>query len=102
LGVAEGIETAQAAYLASGLPTVAAYCANGLATFQWPKGLKRLVIFADADPAGAMAALRLRERAARAGVLVHVMTPTILGYDWCDVWAQRNRSANSLHEESAR
>jgi putative DNA primase/helicase len=40
LGVAEGIETAQAAYLASGLPTVAAYCANGLATFQWPKGLR--------------------------------------------------------------
>ena len=38
LGIAEGMETALAASLASGVPTVAAYCANALAGFEWPPG----------------------------------------------------------------
>ena len=46
LGIAEGIETAQAAHLASGLPTVAAYRAGTLASYIWPRGIKRIVIFA--------------------------------------------------------
>jgi hypothetical protein len=36
LGIAEGIETAAAASLGSGLPVVAAYCANALAGFAFP------------------------------------------------------------------
>ena len=56
IGIAEGIETAQAAHLASGLPTVAAYCAGNLAAHTWPPGVRRIVVFADADPAGAAAA----------------------------------------------
>lgn len=89
LGIAEGIETALAARQASGMPTVAAYSAGALAAWQWPAGLRRLVIFADADPAGAAAAQSLRERAMRAGLSVAVMTPTTPGADWCDVWAER-------------
>lgn len=89
IGIAEGIETAQAAHLASGLPTVAAYCAGNLATYIWPPGVSRIVVFADADPAGAAAAQSLKARAMHAGLSVAVMTPTTPGADWCDVWAQR-------------
>lgn len=89
IGVAEGIETALAASLASGVPTVAAYCANALAGYVWPAGVRRLVIFADADPAGRDAAEKLRARALSARLSVNVMTPTDDGNDWCDVWADR-------------
>ena len=89
LGVAEGIETALAARCASGVPTAAAYSAGGLAAWQWPRGLRRLVIFTDADEAGAKAAAELRQRAMRSGLSVNVLTPSTAGSDWCDVWAQR-------------
>ena len=89
MGVSEGIETALAARCASGLPTVAAYSASALSAWQWPPRLRRVVIFADADPAGAQAADKLRQRARAAGLSVHVMTPSTPGFDWCDVWAQR-------------
>ena len=85
IGIAEGIETAQAAHLASGLPTVAAYCAGNLAAYTWPAGVRRIVVFADADPAGAAAAQNLKARAVHAGVSVAVMTPTTPAADWCDV-----------------
>jgi putative DNA primase/helicase len=95
LGIAEGIETAQAAHLASGLPTVAAYCASNLAAYRWPPSVRRIVVFADADPAGAAAANTLRARALREGLSVAVMTPSTHGADWCDVWAQRASVAAS-------
>jgi putative DNA primase/helicase len=89
LGVAEGIETALAASLASGVPTVSTYCANALAGFVWPAGVQRLVIFADADKAGREAADTLRARSIRAHLRCQVLTPSDDGADWCDVWAQR-------------
>ena len=89
IGIAEGIETALAAWCASAVPTVASYCANNLAAWHWPSGVQRLVIFADADPAGADAAEKLRQRARAAGLAVNVMTPTKADDDWCDVWAER-------------
>jgi len=89
LGIAEGLETALAAWLASGVPTVAAYCAGALAGYVWPAGVKRLVIFADADEAGRKAANNLRVRALRAWVSVNVMAPTDDSADWADVWAAR-------------
>lgn len=101
IGIAEGIETAQAAHLASGLPTVAAYCAGNLAAYTWPPGVKRIVVFADADPAGAAAAQSLKARAMRAGLSVAVMTPTTPGADWCDVWAQRAAVAVASAEAAA-
>lgn len=89
LGIAEGIETALASWLASGVPTVAAYCSGNLAAWSWPPGVRTLVIFADNDRAGREAAERLRERARQAGLRCQVLTPTDEGADWCDVWAQR-------------
>ncbi len=85
-GIAEGIETALAAWLASGVPTVAAYCAGNLAAWRWPAGVQRIVIFADADKAGREAAGALRARALAARLRCEVLTPTTDGADWCDVW----------------
>lgn len=90
IGIAEGIETALAAWCASTVPTVAAYCAGNLAAWQWPPGVPRLVIFADADLAGREAADKLRARALAARLRCDVMTPTDAGADWCDVWAGRD------------
>ena len=87
IGIAEGIETALAAWCASGVPTVAAYCAGNLAAWQWPAGVQRLVIFADADKAGREAADTLRARALSRHLHCSVMTPSDDGADWCDVWA---------------
>ena len=101
IGIAEGIETAQAAHLASGLSTVAAYCAGNLAAYTWPPGVRRIVVFADADPAGAAAAQSLKARAMRAGLSVAVMTPSTPGADWCDVWAQRAAVAVAASEAAA-
>lgn len=93
LGIAEGIETALAASVASGVPTVAAYCAGTLAGYSWPAGVQSLVIFADADKAGREAADTLRARALQAGLRVTLMMPSEAGTDWCDVWAQREAVA---------
>ena len=89
IGIAEGIETALAAWRASAVPTVAAYCAGNLAVWQWPSGVQRVVIFADNDKAGREAADTLLGRAVRAGLQAQVLTPTDEGADWCDVWANR-------------
>lgn len=89
IGIAEGIETALAASLASGVPTVAAYCAGALAGWQWPASVRRLLIFADADNAGREAADALRARALSARLRAEVLEPTTEGTDWADVWAAR-------------
>jgi phage/plasmid primase-like uncharacterized protein len=89
LGIAEGIETALAASLASGVPMVAAYSAGNLAAFRWPAPLRRLSIFGDNDQAGRAAAEKLRARAVGAGLAVGVLIPTEPGADWCDVWGSR-------------
>jgi len=87
IGIAEGIETSLAAWCASGVPTVASYCAGNLAAWRWPANVQRLVIFADADKAGRDAAGALRSRALAARLRCDVLTPTTDGADWCDVWA---------------
>lgn len=88
IGISEGIETALAAWAGSGVPTVAAYCAGGLAGWQWPAGARRIVVFADHDRAGLEAADTLRARAARAGLRCEIHSPSEPGQDWADVWQQ--------------
>lgn len=87
IGIAEGIETALAAWCASTVPTVAAYSAGSLATWQWPVGVQRISVYADNDAAGHAAADALRTRVRAAGLQCNVMTPSEVGTDWCDVWA---------------
>lgn len=90
VAIAEGIETALAGWCLSGVPAVAAYCAGNLASWRWPAGVQRLVIFADHDKAGRDAADTLRARAFAARLRCEVLTPTEAGADWCDVWAARD------------
>jgi putative DNA primase/helicase len=89
LGVAEGVETALAASLASGVPVWSAISAAGLQAFLWPRGLTRLFVFGDNDESatGQEAAERLAHRARAAGLAVTVMIPPIAGIDWADAWA---------------
>lgn len=89
IGIAEGIETALAAWCASTVPTVAAYSAGNLAAWKWPGGVRRVVIFGDNDRAGRDAAHELQTRVLAAGLQCQVLTPTEDGADWADVWAQR-------------
>lgn len=88
LGVSEGIETALACYLASGIPTWSCVSAGLLRAFQWPVGLQSLVIYADNDASGVgqAAARDLAGRAAAAGIECRVLIPEIVGNDWLDVY----------------
>jgi hypothetical protein len=52
--------------------------------------VRRIVIFADHDPAGAESAAKLLHRARATGMSVNIIKPTEPGSDWCDVWAQRD------------
>lgn len=92
IGVAEGIETALCAGAGSGLPVVATYSASALGAYQWPVGLRRLVIFADNDVSGTgqAAAAKLERRARAAGLSVSVLLPQTPGEDWADVYARRD------------
>lgn len=90
IGAAEGIETAVAACLGSGIPTWAAVSASGLEAFVWPAPARDLFVFADNDDnqRGQQAAQRLACRAASAGLAVRVLTPSEAGRDWADVYAE--------------
>jgi putative DNA primase/helicase len=86
LGVAEGIETAVAASMGSGVPTWSTYSGGGLASFAWPKGVRKLIVFGDADDAGRKAATALRDRATTHGLACSILYPSTEGQDWLDVY----------------
>ncbi len=75
LGIAEGIETALSAHAIFGVPTWAALSADGLRRWQWPAGISRVTIFADAGDAGAQAAAILAERLSAAGIANAIVAP---------------------------
>jgi len=97
VGIAEGVETALACTLATGILTLAAISAGGLSRWQWPldavgePGISELFIFADNDASciGQKAAQELAIRAMTAGIRTQTLTPTMAGTDWADVWSER-------------
>jgi phage/plasmid primase-like uncharacterized protein len=94
LGVAEGIETALAVHLRTGMPVWSAVSANLLQRLEPPARTSLIVVWADRDRSGTgeAAALSLRERLVRRGISVAVhlppgqIPPAAKGIDWADVW----------------
>jgi len=75
LGIAEGIETALSAETIFGIPTWAALSADGLRRWQWPEGVNRVTIFADAGEAGTQAAATLADRLNITGIANAIVSP---------------------------
>ncbi|MNF79360.1 hypothetical protein D3C84_615720 [compost metagenome] len=87
LAVAEGIETAIAVHMMSGLPVWACVSAFGLEHVVLPPDVKDLWIFADKDRSntGRAAGMALLRRAMADGVRVQFLDPDEWDTDWCDV-----------------
>ena len=87
LAVAEGIETALSVIVATKQACWSVICANGMQTFVPPKGIRRVLIYADHDRSGVglesakVLAARLREQ----GLICRIMMPRKVGFDWNDV-----------------
>ena len=75
LGIGEGIETALSAWAIFGIPTWAALSAGNLRDWQWPDGVRRVTIFADAGDAGQQAAAALAERLTAASIPSTIVSP---------------------------
>ena len=86
LGVAEGIETALAAFQQFRVPTWAAISAGGLEKWMPPAGTERAVIFGDNDKSytGQAAAFVLAKRLTASGIEAEVKIPEVPGNDWND------------------
>ena len=101
LGVAEGIETALAVHLRTGMPVWSALSAGLLAKLEPPAETSLVVIWADRDRSGAgeEAAMTLRERLQRQGISVAIHLPPgpiparAKGIDWADVWCNPTERA---------
>lgn len=84
LAVTEGIETALAVRLATGLPVWASICAGGMARLIIPDEVCLVVICADHDPVGLGAAKVLARRLLADQRRVKILTPDTPGADWAD------------------
>lgn len=84
IGIAPDVETALCASSVTGVPTMAAYSPSALATWRWPAGARRIVVFRDADRSGRNAAAWLRSRVLDAGLDCNVLLSTTDGQDWAD------------------
>jgi putative DNA primase/helicase len=101
LGVAEGIETALAVHLRTGMPVWSAVSANLLERLEQPTKTSQVVIWADRDRsrAGEAAAMALRKRLLPRGISVAVHLPPVpipagaKGVDWADAWCNRRQRA---------
>lgn len=94
IGVAEGIETAIAAYELFDLPVWAALNATLLEEFQPPPGVRHVTVFGDNDRnhVGQIAANRLAHRLEQEGRLVEVRIPGTEGWDFLDVLNARTKA----------
>lgn len=85
LAITEGIETALAVRLATGLPVWAAICTGGMARLIVPAEVCLVVICADHDTAGLDAARALARRLLAEQRRVKILTPDTPGADWADL-----------------
>jgi putative DNA primase/helicase len=89
MGVAEGIETAIAAHMLTGLPVWSAINSGGIEAFQPPAKCEHLTVFGDNDTSftGQAAAYVLAKRLARSGIACDVQMPP--AGDWNDELLRR-------------
>ena len=94
IGIAEGIETAIAAHLLSGLPVWSVLNANGVQTFDPPEGVEHVTVFADNDAngTGQAAAYACMARLVSRGITCDVRLPET-GKDWNDVLQRQEAAA---------
>ncbi len=93
LAVAEGIETALAVHVATGLPLWATITAGGMVAVEIPKSIRKVRIAADLDKscAGELAARELARRLMMEGRDVRIIKPkgpipdNVKSVDWLDV-----------------
>lgn len=85
LGIAEGIETALAAAEMFEAPVWSCVSTSGIESFEPPKGVEHVIIFADNDAnfAGQAAAYRAAHRLTLRGIEAEVVIPPQVG-DWLD------------------
>lgn len=93
IAIAEGIESAIAYKVLTGVPTWAATNATLLAQWKPPEGITRVVVAGDNDAsfAGQEAAYMLARRLKSDGLDVNVDIPAVTDTDWCDVLAETKR-----------
>jgi len=89
--IAEGIESAYAAYKDSGLPAFAAMNANCLENFIPPTKIKSVWIYADNDDnyTGQAAGYKLAKRLKMKGIEAWVFIPERMGYDQNDILTKK-------------
>jgi putative DNA primase/helicase len=94
LGVAEGVETAIAAYELFRVPTWATISTALMESFVPPVGVTRLIVFADNDSnyAGQKSAYTLAHRLHRE-ITIQVRIPSKPGTDWLDALNARRAAA---------
>jgi putative DNA primase/helicase len=90
MGIGEGLETCIAAAIIHKISVWSALNTTLLSKFTPPVDIKRLLVFADRDEAGLMAACKLLERL-QGQVRVEIRTPPPPAKDWADVLEQRCR-----------
>lgn len=89
LGIAEGIETALAAFELFEVPVWSCVSAQGVESFEPPEGVREVIVFADHDEnfAGQAAAYRAAHRLRLRGFEVEVCVPHEPG-DWLDFYSK--------------
>lgn len=93
LSIAEGVETALAVHIATGLPVWSSISAGGLAALSLPRSIRKVLIMADLDRSGTgeLAARELARRLYAEGREVKIVVPPVAipegakGVDWLDV-----------------
>ena len=85
LGWAEGIETALAATLLTGIPCWALLGTARFGRVALPAAVSRLVLFLDHDPAGRNAEALARQNQSCAVIMIDACYPPRPGSDWNDV-----------------
>jgi len=95
IGLAEGLETAFSAYLLTNTPVWSCLNAGGIERAILPAEIRKVVIFADRDPAGLKAAANACQRFRSEGRESEIMVPNEKGLDFNDALKKARTSVTA-------